>query len=104
VVLASCHFSGTCNFEVAPALVGNLWTPCSTVCSVCLKICYSWDIERLAYNSGVASLTGCGLSDTFGRALFVIYLPHIYDGQPVGLKPLPVATILVTECWQVSLN
>jgi hypothetical protein len=53
----------------------------------------------------VASLTaGCGLSDTFGKALFFIYLPYICDSKPVGLKPLPAATELLTEYWQVSLN
>jgi len=25
--LASCHPSGTLNFEVAPGFLGNLWTP-----------------------------------------------------------------------------
>jgi len=59
----------------------------------------------LAYGSGVASvIAGCGLSDTFGKALFFIYLPHLYDSKPVGLKPLPAAIVLLTECWQVSLN
>jgi len=59
----------------------------------------------LAYGSGVASLTaGSGLSDTFGKALFFIYLPYIYDSKPVGLKSLPAATVLLTKCCRVSFN
>jgi hypothetical protein len=36
VVLASCYFSGTYNFEVAPALVENLWTP-AVQCAQCVS-------------------------------------------------------------------
>jgi len=36
LVLASCYFSGTYNFEMAPALVGNLWTP-AVQCAQCVS-------------------------------------------------------------------